>query len=564
MSASGTTHNSLNLSYSTLGEARAAAYYYAQGRQDRAAAGHRGQGRTDLAIEEHDTAAAHAFAVRFGAVFLAYQDGIAGMCPPLQRAYDHWRDHGHCHAPGECPTCGRWVSTPYPDQPTDALLDLIQPLGPAHCGRCNERVHTSATPSSATLATEWDIAYDLCVRASWHRAGVRIDTALALPNAGVMIDALLAAHAALRLDADAVAACQIAALRRFGRSWTAQDFHTVVASFDRRLPSGWSGLALAYLDEHYPDWRHQDKGRVARPDQYPPRRRAVHRAGSPAGPVRVPARTQDPPHHTHTPREPGEQEGPRMTVITRERARREGHPIVAVGDTAWYTPRVERRYGTRAVPVRLFGDGRPVSTVSPLEVTVALMAEAVAEDGTVRPTGQVISVPQDEVGPQVLADYVAAGPEPEAGSWRYRFPPTWGLDLFCPVHGYIHDTPTEVCTGEPVARPALAGDVARLAVPWRWAGSMVTVGDLGVLGGMVGKPITTGTGITFKARTFRDDRVVSCGGGPATIHTPVDELTRTGDTATITVWEWRDGFAHAHNGIDYTVTVAVWDWYPTD
>lgn len=71
-----------------------------------------------------------------------------------------------------------------------------------------------------------------------------------------------------------------------------------------------------------------------------------------------------------------------------------------------------------------------------------------------------------------------------------------------------------------------------------------------------------GGSVTFNASTYRDDLVVSCSGGPASIHTEAAELVRTEDTTTLTVWRNRDDRREAHNAVYYTVTVPVWDWHP--
>jgi hypothetical protein len=286
-----------------------------------------------------------------------------------------------------------------------------------------------------------------------------------------------------------------------------------------------------------------------------------------------------------------------MSVVTRQRALREGYPILSVGDAAWYVPRVRYTYGPHATSVRLLGGGRVRGGLTAREVSVLVLADTpVTDSSTVdslgdQPTaihaatdvsigdgalrvGSVLSVPDVSVGPDALRDHITA---PAKSGERYRIPPQWALDLFCPVHGYIHGYPntgvpghapidlkdvTRLCAGAPLPRPPLAGDAVRLAGPSPWTDEVAT-GDLGVVDGMVGEPIATGVAITFHASTFRDDHVVSCSGGPATIATSVEELVRTDETVEITVWEWRDGIAGAHNGVHYRVTVPVWDWYPT-
>lgn len=243
-----------------------------------------------------------------------------------------------------------------------------------------------------------------------------------------------------------------------------------------------------------------------------------------------------------------------MTVVTRQRALREGHPTITVGDTAWRVPFHDYRHHTPSTRVRVLGEGAARDHFT-RQVSVVLLDDA-PDLGT---RGEVVSVPDVEVGPDALRDHVATPLRPGE---RYRIPPRWALDLFCPVHGHIHINPTELCEGEPKPAPPLPGDAIRLASRWRWAEPMVKVGEIGVLDGLVGKPGPGGS-ICFRARPFRDDTVVRSSGGPATIWTSVDELTRTDDTKTLSVWEWRDGIARAHNSVGYTITVPVWDWHPT-
>ncbi len=109
------------------------------------------------------------------------------------------------------------------------------------------------------------------------------------------------------------------------------------------------------------------------------------------------------------------------------------------------------------------------------------------------------------------------------------------------------------------ARP-LAGDAVRLAASWP-AGPEVAVGAVGVLGGLVGMTPDFAE-ITFRASTYRDDAVVTCSGGPATIATPPGELYPTGETATVRCWRFKNGIRRAHNDEEFTVEVPVWDWYP--
>lgn len=286
-----------------------------------------------------------------------------------------------------------------------------------------------------------------------------------------------------------------------------------------------------------------------------------------------------------------------MAVITRHRAQREEHPTITVGDLAWRVPFTDYRHGTRAVRVRVLGEGTQRHVLHHREVAVQLLeddlppsasmasghtsgGDTVVDSGDrgrfgrwLGPAGTIVSVPDVEVGPDALRDHATAidtstaadltGAGGAAVSRRYRIPPKWALDLFCPVHGHIHVLPDALCDGEYQLTPPLAGDAIRLAAPWRWAARSVRVGDMGVLDGFVGKPSEQGS-VIFHARSFRDDHVVSSSGGPGTISTPITELTRTEDTTTMTVWQWRDGIAGAGKGIEYAITVPVWDWHPTN
>jgi len=106
-----------------------------------------------------------------------------------------------------------------------------------------------------------------------------------------------------------------------------------------------------------------------------------------------------------------------------------------------------------------------------------------------------------------------------------------------------------------------AGDVIRLAAPWGWAG--LKQFTEGVIGGVLGGPLEGGS-ITFNAATYRDDQLVSCSGGPGTIHTEAVTLRPTGEMRTVRVWRFKDDVPRAHNGEGYTVTVPVWTWTPQD
>lgn len=106
-----------------------------------------------------------------------------------------------------------------------------------------------------------------------------------------------------------------------------------------------------------------------------------------------------------------------------------------------------------------------------------------------------------------------------------------------------------------------AGDTVRLALPWKWA-SELPVNSIGIINGMVNEDMTYKTGsLTFRASAFRNDSVVSCSGGPATIGGVATENLRwTGETIERTFWRWKDNFPGAGRGYNYTLTVPVWEW----
>ncbi len=108
------------------------------------------------------------------------------------------------------------------------------------------------------------------------------------------------------------------------------------------------------------------------------------------------------------------------------------------------------------------------------------------------------------------------------------------------------------------------GDAVRLTTAWYEANA----GDIGVLDGFVGQPPPRGQGrITFNASTFRGPTrrgriLVQASGGPGSITTPLSDLAKTGQTATLPVWRWQPGAPGSGRGQEYTVTVPVWDWTP--
>jgi len=111
----------------------------------------------------------------------------------------------------------------------------------------------------------------------------------------------------------------------------------------------------------------------------------------------------------------------------------------------------------------------------------------------------------------------------------------------------------------------MPGDAVRLATPWRWGGSLVKLGELGVIGGMVGQyPEDGHASITFNASTHRTKTVVSCSGGPATIATDLGTLTPTDERVTLTVWRFRGSLPESGGGKNYSVDVPVWNWSPDE
>lgn len=107
-----------------------------------------------------------------------------------------------------------------------------------------------------------------------------------------------------------------------------------------------------------------------------------------------------------------------------------------------------------------------------------------------------------------------------------------------------------------------AGDAVRLMAPAKGMPELA-LGKVGILDGILGHPSPTGgASIIWNPRTYRDDTCVRVSGGPGTIWTPYAELRPTGETVTVTVWRFKDDYRAAANGVDYTVDVPLWDWYP--
>lgn len=111
-------------------------------------------------------------------------------------------------------------------------------------------------------------------------------------------------------------------------------------------------------------------------------------------------------------------------------------------------------------------------------------------------------------------------------------------DIYCQIRKGVH-----------------AGDAIRLTKPWKEA----KVGQIGIIQGMRHRAISSGS-ITFNYSAFRDDKVVTCSGGPGTIITESNRLVPTGEKMLIWYWRWKDGYAKAHNGEEYAMKVNVWEW----
>jgi hypothetical protein len=106
------------------------------------------------------------------------------------------------------------------------------------------------------------------------------------------------------------------------------------------------------------------------------------------------------------------------------------------------------------------------------------------------------------------------------------------------------------------------GDVVRLCSPWKWAGSLVKVGDYGFIDGGARDEYLVSVQITFNSVPFIDESYCSASGGPGSIDTPIVELKPTAERVALRCWRWNDGHARAHNGSEYMRVCRVWDWYP--
>lgn len=110
----------------------------------------------------------------------------------------------------------------------------------------------------------------------------------------------------------------------------------------------------------------------------------------------------------------------------------------------------------------------------------------------------------------------------------------------------------------------------RLSRPWRWGG--LKPGAIGLTDGVIGKPKHQFVSITFNYSAHigpsglwesRPKIYCSCGGGPATIGTPVEELTDTGQWLFVNAWRWRRQ-AEGNGGEDYRIGVPLFEWAPRE
>jgi hypothetical protein len=108
-------------------------------------------------------------------------------------------------------------------------------------------------------------------------------------------------------------------------------------------------------------------------------------------------------------------------------------------------------------------------------------------------------------------------------------------------------------------RRPMPGDAVRLTEDWYEA----RAGAIGFIDGMVGEYNGT-SNITFNARVFRDDVVVSSSGGPGSISTDLRWLRPTDEQTTVLAWRWPNGHRGRDNGEEYRLVVPLWDWTPSE
>lgn len=99
-----------------------------------------------------------------------------------------------------------------------------------------------------------------------------------------------------------------------------------------------------------------------------------------------------------------------------------------------------------------------------------------------------------------------------------------------------------------------AGDVVRAL-----NGTFPKAGSLGVIGGNLNER-QAAMFVCFAASAYRDDRTVSCSGGPVPL-IKAEALVWTGEFVERAFWRWRD-LPQADGGFHYTLQVPVWNWNP--
>lgn len=99
----------------------------------------------------------------------------------------------------------------------------------------------------------------------------------------------------------------------------------------------------------------------------------------------------------------------------------------------------------------------------------------------------------------------------------------------------------------------LPGDAVRLT------GSYIGVkpGGIAIIDGLIDKPEAEYL-VMFHAQAFRDDSMVSCGGGPG-LYIPLCNLRYTGKSYNGFFWKWRDR-PRADGGMYFRQVVNLWDW----
>lgn len=84
----------------------------------------------------------------------------------------------------------------------------------------------------------------------------------------------------------------------------------------------------------------------------------------------------------------------------------------------------------------------------------------------------------------------------------------------------------------------------------------VNPGDIGCIGGAISAEV--GSNLTFNPSNYRDEKVVSCSGGPGTFDLP--ELYPTGKTVQMLYWRFKDGVHQANNSENFTLDVPLWEY----